>query len=207
MIKIIVVGDASVGKTSLVRRFCNNEFSQSERSTVACDFNNKLYETKDKQTLKVQLWDIPGQDKFKSITKLYVKGAVGAVIVCDITNEESINSCKTWKQILEENCDEYDGEIIPMMMFQNKIDLLEKFGNLESYMEESFAKELATENKFTVAERGSALSGENINESFEKLLETIAARGLNNKVVNSGQKINLDNRNQNLGKADKGCSC
>jgi Ras-related protein Rab-7L1 len=86
MFKIIVVGEQSVGKTSILNAYVYGIFKENQKSTVGCEFQVKLLpSTNDREEIKLQLWDIAGQERFKSITKVYIRGAIGCIVVTDIT--------------------------------------------------------------------------------------------------------------------------
>ncbi len=89
--KIIIVGDAGVGKTNILYRFCNNEYKPSLVSTVGVDFRNKSMEVEGKK-LKLQIWDTAGQERFKNVNQTYFKGARAVILAYSITNLESFQS-------------------------------------------------------------------------------------------------------------------
>ena len=90
MYKILVIGDSNTGKTSLVNRFVYNKFDSNYKATIACEFALKIFELQG-HTVRLQLWDIAGQDRMGGIPKIFCKDAVGAVIVSDITDESTLN--------------------------------------------------------------------------------------------------------------------
>ena len=93
--KLVLIGDSGVGKTNILSRYIKNEFSIATKSTVGVEFGSKIIKKEDK-TIKLQIWDTAGQERYKSITKSYYKGAKGAFIVYDITNEDSFNNVESW---------------------------------------------------------------------------------------------------------------
>ena len=88
-IKIIVIGDSATGKTSFVNKWTKDTFSEQYKATIVSEFSFKVYEYKGK-FYRIQLWDLAGQDKNTCITKIFSKNSHGCIIVCDITNKESI---------------------------------------------------------------------------------------------------------------------
>ena len=88
-IKIIVIGDSATGKTSFVNKWTKDTFSEQYKATIVSEFSFKVYEYKGK-LYRIQLWDLAGQDKNTCITKIFSKNADGCIILCDITNKESI---------------------------------------------------------------------------------------------------------------------
>lgn len=84
--KFIIIGDSGVGKTNILTRFCEDVFNQTHVATIGVDFNVRTIQIDDKK-LKIQLWDTAGQQRFKTITETYYKGAAGIVLVYDVTNK------------------------------------------------------------------------------------------------------------------------
>ncbi|CAF4156434.1 unnamed protein product [Rotaria magnacalcarata] len=84
--RLIVVGDSTVGKSSLLRKFCDGVFSQDPDPTVGVDFNVRIIEVKPGVKVKLQLWDTAGQERFKSITRAYYRNSVGVLLIYDTTN-------------------------------------------------------------------------------------------------------------------------
>ena len=98
MLKILVIGNSYSGKTSIVNRFVQNKFDSNYKATVACDFAIKPIKMEETE-FKLQLWDLVGQDsRIGGISKLYCRGALGALVVADISNRESIESTIRWKE-------------------------------------------------------------------------------------------------------------
>ena len=103
MIKILVIGDSFSGKTSLVNRFISNKFDPNYKATVACDFSLKILKIEGNE-IRLQLWDLVGQDaRGAAINKVFCRGASGAIVVADITNEDSLDSTLNWKDQVDMN--------------------------------------------------------------------------------------------------------
>lgn len=117
-IKIVVVGDSGVGKSNILNRYVHNEFNHDSKATVGVELNTKSYKINDK-VVKVHLWDTAGQERYKSITAAYYKGAKGAMIVYDITKQETYKSVDKWYKEIKEYGDK---SLIPMLV-GNKCDL------------------------------------------------------------------------------------
>ncbi len=116
--KIVIIGDSGVGKSNLLSRYTLNEFHQDSKATVGVELQSKVYKINE-HTVKLQLWDTAGQERYKSITAAYFKGAKGAMIVYDITKEETFESVEKWhKQVKEFG----DNEVC-VMIAGNKSDL------------------------------------------------------------------------------------
>ena len=158
--KILLLGDTSVGKTCFFMQYIDNTFHEVHISTVGLDNKIKDVELDDK-VYKVQIWDTAGQDRFRSITKNYFKGAHGIVLLYDITDKGTFESVRNWiKQIKEEVDDN-----VCIILVGNKIDLEDK-RQVSKEQGESMAAEYGL-----MHFECSAKTGENIHESFNELLK------------------------------------
>ena len=102
MLKILVIGNSYSGKTSLVNRFVSGKFETSYKTTVACDYQMKPLKIQE-QEIRIFLWDMVGQDpRVGAINKLYCRGALGAVVVCDISDKKSMDATLEWKEQLDQ---------------------------------------------------------------------------------------------------------
>ena len=119
--KCVVVGDPAVGKTNLLSRFTKNEFSSSTKSTIGVDFSTRQIEH-DGLTIEAQIWDTAVAERYKAVTTAYYRCALGALIVYDITNRDSFESCENWLRELRTHA---DPSIVPMLV-GNKCDLRHK---------------------------------------------------------------------------------
>jgi len=125
MLKILVIGNSYSGKTSIVNRFVQGKFDPNYKATVACDFSLKILKMEETE-VRLQLWDLVGQDsRVGGINKLFCRGALGALVVADISNRESIESTIRWKEQVDMNATLKNGEPIPMILVVNKFDLVE----------------------------------------------------------------------------------
>lgn len=121
--KILLVGNSGVGKTSIMKRFVFGKFDSNISMTVNAEFRTIMYDFKS-QKYRLQLWDIAGQDKYFSLSKLYVRGAHGIIVVCDTSDEESVMGAGRWHITLDEYCQQTEGRSIPFILVQNKFDLV-----------------------------------------------------------------------------------
>ena len=135
--KIVLVGDSGVGKTCIISRFVNARFDKSQMTTACPSFCTKeINYPKYKKTINLDIWDTAGQEIYRSISKLFYKGASIGILVYDIANQESFKSIKEyWYKELKENTDSNTS----FMLVGNKADLFE----LEQVKEEE-AKEYAS---------------------------------------------------------------
>ena len=154
-LKILVIGEVATGKTSLANRIVSNNFSENYRPTIGCEFGFKVLELKE-ETVRVQLWDLAGQDRLGGMSRLYCRDAHGVIVVCDITHAETIEKTVKWKGQVEEYVTGPDKTPIPMVLCVNKIDVAG-----EGAMTEEKLAEFVRENKFAAGFFTSAKSGLN----------------------------------------------
>lgn len=120
-VKVVLLGDTGVGKSSLVQRFVTNKFSNYSESTIGASFMSKLIMVKDKP-VKFQIWDTAGQEKYHSLAPMYYRGAAAAIVVYDITRKESFKTLQNWIKELKQ----LGPENIIIAVAGNKCDLEEQ---------------------------------------------------------------------------------
>jgi small GTP-binding protein len=120
LIKIVLIGDSGVGKTNLLSRFTRDQFNPESKSTIGVEFATKTMEI-DGKNVKAQIWDTAGQERYRAITSAYYRGAIGAMLLYDITASLSFSSLSRWLQELRENADPN----IVILLVGNKSDLAE----------------------------------------------------------------------------------
>eukprot|EP00033_Pygsuia_biforma_P002341 GCRY01002589.1.p1 GENE.GCRY01002589.1~~GCRY01002589.1.p1 ORF type:complete len:211 (+),score=14.02 GCRY01002589.1:192-824(+) len=116
VLKIIVVGNGGVGKTSLIKRLCQNSFSEEYKKTIGVDFLEMLFSVNHRD-FTLMFWDTAGQEDFDSITRTYYRGANAAIIAFSATDFDSCVSVKKWHSKILNECGE-----IPIVLMENKID-------------------------------------------------------------------------------------
>lgn len=123
--KVLVVGDIGVGKTSFIKRYVHNIFSIHYKSTIGVDFALKVVHWDENTNVRLQLWDIAGQERFGGMTRVYYKEAVAAFVVFDISRISTFDAVKKWKSDIDSKVflPNTDDEPIPVILLANKIDL------------------------------------------------------------------------------------
>ena len=101
--KVILVGEPSVGKTSIIQQYNLQVFEQGAESTIGASFIAKMVETKE-GTVQINIWDTAGQERYRSLIPLYSRNAIAGVIVVDVTNKVSFEKVENWLSILKSNC-------------------------------------------------------------------------------------------------------
>lgn len=120
--KILVIGELGAGKTSIIKRYVHQFFSPHYRATIGVDFALKVLSWDHETIIRLQLWDIAGQERFGNMTRVYYKEAVGAFIVFDVTRAATFDAVLKWKQDLDAKVTLPDGNPIPCVLLANKCD-------------------------------------------------------------------------------------
>ncbi|XP_052235224.1 ras-related protein Rab-32-like isoform X2 [Dreissena polymorpha] len=120
--KILVIGELGTGKTSIIKRYVHQFFSQHYRATIGVDFALKVLNWDAETIVRLQLWDIAGQERFGNMTRVYYKEAVGAFIVFDLTRAATFDAVTKWKTDLDQKVQLPDGQPVPCVLLANKCD-------------------------------------------------------------------------------------
>ena len=165
LLKYIIVGDPSVGKSNILMKFAHNKFIEDYQATTGVEFGAKNIEIKD-QIYRIQIWDTAGQENFRSITRAYYKNCVCAMVVYDITNSNSFQHIQNWIEEIQEQ----SPKTVLIILIGNKIDLEEK--RVISYDE---GNEFAIKNGIFFYET-SAKTGVGIEDVFLKSVQEISKK-------------------------------
>ena len=176
--KIVLIGDTSVGKTNILSKYLKGEFDPKSKSTVGVEFGVKNFKIEN-NIVKVQIWDTAGEERYRSITNAYYKGAKGSLLVYDITNKKSFENVEKWISDLKANAD----EDISMILLGNKTDLEDK-----RVVSTEEGKNKAEFYNLTFMET-SALNGNNIQEAFNELIMDVYKR--NHELLENQAKVEI----------------
>ena len=189
--KILVLGDAAVGKTNFLIRFTENTFCENYMNTIGFDYKSEII-TIDEKRIKLQIWDTAGQDRYRSLTKNLYHKAHGIVLMFDVTSEDSFINIKQWVKSIKD----ISGDKICIILVGNKIDDINK-----RKVSEIEAKKIADEYSLTYIE-ASGKSNINVKDTFFTIAKEIMTRKdiiTNEKDIN---KLIITNSNKN-----NKCSC
>jgi len=172
--KVIVIGEVSTGKSALIKRYVHNFFGDHDnyRATVGVDFQLKILKFNDDLGIRLQLWDIAGQERFSSMTRAYYKGAVGAVVVFDQSDARTFHAAMArWKPDLDSKiATTEDDRKLPVVLVCNKSDL-ERDPNLPDDFEIS---KLVQEQGFVPKWiKTSAKTGDGVSDAFNLIVRYI----------------------------------
>ncbi|XP_068589777.1 ras-related protein Rab-7L1-like [Cebidichthys violaceus] len=167
LLKILIVGDGNVGKSSFVHRYVHGQFIKTYKMTMGVDYSVKLLLWSDKEKVRLQLWDIAGQERFISMNRIYYKGALGCVVMFDVTSSASFLSCRHWKQDLDNKAMLPNGNSIPCILLANKCDLAQRVVSADSIDRFSKANGFVTWMEVSVKEN------KNIGEAMRRLVQEI----------------------------------
>lgn len=162
LFKVVLIGDSGVGKSNLLSRFTRNEFCLESKSTIGVEFATRTLQVEGR-TVKAQIWDTAGQERYRAITSAYYRGALGALLVYDVTKPTTFENVSRW---LKELRDHADSNIV-IMLIGNKTDL-------------KHLRAVATEDAQGYAEKEglsfietSALEATNVEKAFQTILAEI----------------------------------
>jgi small GTP-binding protein len=172
-LKILVVGHTGTGKTSYVKRWTGNEYKDVYKPTIGSEFSFKIHESKG-NFYRIQLWDIGGQDKSSSIAKIFARDSHGCVVISDSTRSETLKDTLNWKKIISDETSFVDGGILPFILVQNKVDLIQDREDFERIENET--KDICEKNCFEKYFMGSVKQNVNVDESMDYLIENIIDR-------------------------------
>ncbi|KAG7322400.1 hypothetical protein KOW79_013746 [Hemibagrus wyckioides] len=168
--KILVIGDLGVGKTSIIKRYVHQTYSTNYRATIGVDFALKVLSW-ESETVRLQLWDIAGQERFGNMTRVYYREAMGAFIVFDVTRPATFEAVTKWKEDLDSKLTLANGKSITTVLLANKCDQSKDILVNNGLKMDQFCQE----NGFVGWFETSAKENLNINEAANFLVKHIIA--------------------------------
>mmetsp|Transcript_25323 Transcript_25323/g.65413 ORF Transcript_25323/g.65413 Transcript_25323/m.65413 type:complete len:233 (+) Transcript_25323:12-710(+) len=165
LFKLCLIGDSGVGKSNMLSRFTRDVFHLESKSTIGVEFATRCIQHEGK-VIKAQIWDTAGQERYRAITSAYYRGALGALLVYDISKRLTFDNVERWLSEIREQAD----PTIVVILVGNKCDLKN-----ERQVPRDVAREFAVAHSLNFIET-SALEGENVEEAFQQLLAEIHRR-------------------------------
>ncbi|OJA19268.1 hypothetical protein AZE42_07099 [Rhizopogon vesiculosus] len=192
--KVVLLGDQSVGKTSLITRFMYDQFDNTYQATIGIDFLSKTMYVEDR-TVRLQLWDTAGQERFRSLIPSYIRDSSVAIVVYDITDRQSFLSTSTWIDDVKAE----RGSDVMIVLVGNKADLSEK---RQVTIEEATAK--STQMNIMFIET-SAKAGLNVKSLFTKI--ALSLPGLDKDGQADAKNIQIDVTTQQAAAVPEASQC
>ena len=173
-IKIIIIGCSGVGKTSFVQRWIKGYFEPVYKPTIISDFQFKIIEWRGK-CYRILLWDIGGQDKTPSMAKIFTRDSLGCIVINDISKKDIIHETMKWKKVVYDESAFIDGDKLPFILIQNKVDLIE---NDKEYLNIAMndSQKLVDNGEFIGYYMSSVKENINIEEPIKFLIDNIIDR-------------------------------
>ncbi|XP_055389758.1 ras-related protein Rab-10 [Condylostylus longicornis] len=194
LFKLLLIGDSGVGKTCILFRFSDDAFTSTFISTIGIDFKIKTVELRGKK-IKLQIWDTAGQERFHTITTSYYRGAMGIMLVYDITNEKTFENIVKWLR----NIDEHANEDVEKMILGNKCDITDK-----RVVSRERGEAIAREHSIRFMET-SAKANINIERAFCELAESILDKTTGREANENPERVVIDRKGQDKAPAYKSC--
>lgn len=207
LFKIVIIGDSGVGKSNIFTRFIKDEFIIDSKATIGVEFSAKNITIKEK-VIKAQVWDTAGQERFKALAKNYYRGAVGALLVYDITNYDSFKNAEKWLKEVKEHAEPN----LVTLLIGNKSDLDEKRA-VKTEEGAEFAQKVGSGFIET-----SAKNNVNIDSAFHRLVSEVfdildkvgeeaeTTKQTDNVLKNTGETIHIGSKKKK-NSGDGGCAC
>ena len=200
LLKICIIGDSSVGKTNVLFKFIDGQFSPLHVATIGFDYKSKIITLPStKQKIKLQIWDTAGQEKYMSMNKSLFQRVQGIILMYDITNRETFERLHIWMNLIKQMTNE-----IPIILVGNKLDLedSEEHGRIVEYNE---GDDFANENEIDFFEV-SAVSGANIDNVFISIAEKVL-NSLQSERLLSVENIKIEEDKEKVKVKKKKCGC
>ena len=198
--QILIIGDPSVGKTSVIRRYTNGTFKEEYLATVGLDYYSKV-EAINNQTINIKLWDTAGQERYKALTQNYFRNAEGVLLTFDVTNTDSFNNLKDWIGSIKTNM-ESNNIFLPLIIVGNKIDMEDA-----REINKEDAEKFVSDNNYKYFET-SAKTGEGVDDAIRDLVNQVLEQGdqLDDHKIEARKSVQLkDAKVESAEVKKKGC--
>jgi len=188
LLKVVILGDASVGKTSLMYRYVNQKFDTAYKATIGADFLTKELMI-DNSLVTLQIWDTAGQERFQSLGPAFYRGADACILVYDVTNPTSFESLEKWKADFLVQSHTPDPDELPFIVLGNKTDLED-----QRAVQARKAKAWCEQNNIAHHIETSAKESTNVDQAFQVVAQKAMAKAKleNDDIDLSTTKLTLD---------------
>jgi Ras-related protein Rab-1A len=187
--QLLIIGNSTVGKTSILSKYASKMFNENYIATVGLDFFTKD-ETIDNKIIRIKIWDTAGQERYKALTKCFFQKAQGVMVVFDVTNQKSFDDLKFWLDTIKTHI--YDDDYVPIVIIGNKIDLQKRV------VPKKDAIDFAEKNNYHYYET-SAKTGDGVDNAIKELVKSV--------MNNVGKKNGRENLRLSLNKKKSGKCC
>eukprot|EP01129_Flabellula_baltica_P008945 TRINITY_DN3589_c0_g1_i1.p1 TRINITY_DN3589_c0_g1~~TRINITY_DN3589_c0_g1_i1.p1 ORF type:complete len:223 (+),score=49.45 TRINITY_DN3589_c0_g1_i1:42-710(+) len=203
--KVLVIGDYAVGKTSIIKRYCEGHFNPQYKLTIGVDFAIKRLTVGDDKDIVLQLWDVAGNERFGTMTALYYKYAIAGLVVFDLSRPATFEAVEHWRDDINSKVVLPNGDPIPLILIANKCDLPDADIDVD-------LDEYARENGFLACFKTSAQEDVGIDNGMSFLVENILSiadqnipqRDTSAIVITSDKKQKPKRRNEESEPEQKG---
>lgn len=201
ILKVIILGDSGVGKTSLMHRYVNDKYSQQYKATIGADFLTKEVNVDDNKIATMQVWDTAGQERFQSLGVAFYRGADCCVLVYDVTNIKSFEHIKSWRDEFLVHANVSSPETFPFVILGNKIDADDSKKVINNKSAQDLAKSLGNTPLFLT----SAKTAINVDTAFQEIARSALQQNQND--ADAFEEDFNDAINIQLDTDSNSCSC
>eukprot|EP00826_Nyctotherus_ovalis_P054897 TRINITY_DN723_c0_g1_i15.p1 TRINITY_DN723_c0_g1~~TRINITY_DN723_c0_g1_i15.p1 ORF type:complete len:207 (+),score=77.79 TRINITY_DN723_c0_g1_i15:129-749(+) len=198
-VKVVIIGDSNVGKTSLMQQYIQNTFSCQYKATIGAEFLSKEVLIDD-QLVTMQIWDTAGQEKYQSVQRVFYRGTDGCIIVYDLTSPGSFANVEKWREEFFNSANLENTQNFPMVIVGNKADL-----TMERKVPHEKAVKWCKENGELDHYETSAKTAINVKEAFEGIARKAAEKQKGRLEIAGITKINTTKLNSPAPYTAEGC--
>eukprot|EP00929_Paragymnodinium_shiwhaense_P016925 TRINITY_DN12567_c0_g2_i1.p1 TRINITY_DN12567_c0_g2~~TRINITY_DN12567_c0_g2_i1.p1 ORF type:complete len:211 (-),score=70.27 TRINITY_DN12567_c0_g2_i1:239-871(-) len=202
LLKVIILGDSGVGKTSLMNQYVNKKFTNQYKATIGADFLTKELMIDDK-AVTLQIWDTAGQERFQSLGVAFYRGAECCVLVYDITQQKSFESLESWRDEFLIQASPRDADNFPFVVIGNKSDLEPK-----RKVTDARARQWCSSKNNIPFYETSAATAQNVEQAFVEIArQALKQEKQENQIYMPPETLTLNNTQMSNRPAGQDCNC